>query len=201
MAYPGLVIENPLQKDRIEFVKTRATTNGDCVETIVTVEPGGAIAEEHIHPLQEDRFEVLEGTVRATVFGEERVLGPGDSLVVPPGAPHRWWNGGDEGCAVRAVVRPALDFEEFVEMVYGLARDGRLSEKGGPKSLLQIAPPLSGRFRNHFYLASPPVRLQRLLFAILTPIGRLRGYRSEYPEYVQHQPEPPAHSSESPSRS
>lgn len=187
MAYPGLVIENPLQRDRVEFVRTAESTGGEFLELIATFEPGGAVPVEHVHPIQEERFEVLKGTLTATVARREFVLAPGDSQVVPPGVRHRLSNVGPEACEVRVVVRPALNFEELLEMIYGLARDG-LDEGSGLKSLLQIAPPMRGRYHDHFYLASPPVWVQKLLFVILAPVGRLFGYRSDYPEYVVSKP-------------
>ena len=51
------------------------------------------------------------------------------------------------------------------------------SAKGDPDSLL-IATSLH-RFRNHTYLARPPVLIQTLLFALVTPIAKLAGYGFE----------------------
>jgi hypothetical protein len=34
-------------------------------------------------------------------------------------------------------------------------------------------------YRDHLYLAGVPLFLQKLLFAVLAPIARLRGYRME----------------------
>jgi len=34
----------------------------------------------------------------------------------------------------------------------------------------------------------PPPAVQKLLFAILAPIARWRGYRGSYPEYLARQP-------------
>ena len=33
------------------------------------------------------------------------------------------------------------------------------------------------------YLPSPPIALQKALFAVLAPVGKLMGYRASYPEY------------------
>lgn len=49
------------------------------------------------------------------------------------------------------------------------------SPKGDP-SLLLIALVLH-TYRNHLYLAGVPVLLQKVLFAMLSPIARIRGYR------------------------
>ena len=36
-------------------------------------------------------------------------------------------------------------------------------------------------YKDHIYLAQPPLALQRVLFGALASIGRLLGYRAEYP--------------------
>ena len=41
-----------------------------------TYQAGGAPAPPHFHPSQEERFEVIEGGVRANVEGDERILRP-----------------------------------------------------------------------------------------------------------------------------
>jgi hypothetical protein len=37
-------------------------------------------------------------------------------------------------------------------------------------------------------LAGPPIVLQHALAAVLAPIGRLRGYRGKYEEYLRRGP-------------
>jgi quercetin dioxygenase-like cupin family protein len=47
----------------------------------------GAVVPMHSHP--NEQISMLEsGAVRFTISGEERVLGAGDALVIPPDAPH-----------------------------------------------------------------------------------------------------------------
>jgi hypothetical protein len=43
-------------------------------------------------------------------------------------------------------------------------------------------------FSDVMALAGPPVFLQQLMAAVLAPIGRLRGYRAKYEEYLQRGP-------------
>lgn len=90
--------------------------------------PGnGQMPPEHLHPRQEERFEVLEGTVRVVVDGEERTHATGDAFVVPPGTPHRMT--ADAPARVRWEVRPALRTAEFFERLYsGRAGAGFLEE-------------------------------------------------------------------------
>ncbi len=100
-------------------------------------------------------------------------------MVVPAGVPHTWWIDGEEDARVLVEFQPALNTETFFETMYGLARDGRLDENGVPP-FLQTAI-ISSAYG--IYLPRPPVALQKALFALLVPVGRLAGYRASYPEY------------------
>src|SRR3990170_3128155 len=82
---------------------------------------------EHFHPSQDERFEVLEGVVRAIVDGEEHRYGVGETFDVPAGTPHQMT--GDGPARVRWQVRPALRTAAFFERLYsGQAGAGILEE-------------------------------------------------------------------------
>jgi len=72
---------------------------------------------EHLHPNQAEHFEVLEGSMRAIVGGEERVYGRGEAIEVPAGTPHQM--AAEEPTRMRWEVRPALRTAEFFERLYG----------------------------------------------------------------------------------
>ncbi|MEA2442036.1 MAG: hypothetical protein QOH76_3460 [Thermoleophilaceae bacterium] len=76
----------------------------------------GALPPEHLHPRQTERFEVLEGTIRASVDGSEHVYGTGDTFEVPPGTPHTM--GAETPTRMRWEVRPALRTAEFFERLH-----------------------------------------------------------------------------------
>ena len=83
---------------------------------------------EHLHPKQAERFEVLEGSMRAIVDGEERVYDAGESFEVPAGTPHQMAAEGPT--RMRWEVKPALRTAEFFERLYSdgtgqRPRDGR----------------------------------------------------------------------------
>lgn len=79
---------------------------------------GGAPAPPHLHPAQDERFEVIEGGVRANVGGEERVLRAGDEFVVPRGTTHDLGGLPDESGTVIWEVRPPLRTWEFFEALF-----------------------------------------------------------------------------------
>jgi hypothetical protein len=74
---------------------------------------------------------------------------------------------------------PAGEMLTFFETFCGFAREERADGNGSPP-FLQIA--VSCRHWD-MYLASPPVAVQRTLFALLGPVARLRGYRPRYERF------------------
>jgi quercetin dioxygenase-like cupin family protein len=184
MAKSGQTIENPLTHERIVFRQTARDTDGALLQADCFVGRGGFVAAEHVHPRQEERLILKAGSIKFRLAGREQVYSAGETIVVPPGTAHQWWQQGDQELHVVLEFRPALNFEEFLETIFGLARDGKTNATGGPRNLLQAAALLGGPFRGVLYLANPPVPVQRLLFAVLEPIGRMVGYRAVYPEYL-----------------
>lgn len=72
----------------------------------------------HWHPRQHEHFEVLEGQLTVHVDDEPaRVLAAGESLEIPPGTPHRMWNGGAEVAKARWRISPALRTEEMFRFI------------------------------------------------------------------------------------
>ena len=181
MRKAGEVLENPATGERLVFRRTAAETDGEALEYELLFRPQGFAAQEHLHPRQEERHEVLEGALGIVVAGRERRLGPGEAEIVPPGTPHRIFPVGDE--PVRAVFesRPALRSEQLLETLFALGREGKVDAKGNP-SPLQLA--VIGReFADEGRPTRPPAAIQKLLLPPLAALGRLRGYRGVYPEY------------------
>ena len=174
MAKPGDVLENPVTGERAVFRKTTAETNGESVEYELTFRPSGFVAQQHLHPHQSEKHEVLEGELGIVLDGEERVLKPGEAVVVPPAGPHRLFPIGDGTVRVLFELRPALRTEELLELYVQLAREDKVNSKGYPK-LLHLAV-LSREFEDEGYATRPPLGVQRALFAPLAALGRARGY-------------------------
>ena len=179
MAKSGEVLENPATGQRIVFKQTSGDTGGALLEVeSVYTKPSPSKPPTHYHPTQEEVFEVLEGELRAAVDDEDRTLAEGDTLVIPPRTRHTMW-AENAGTRVNWQTRPALRTEVFFEALYGLAREGKTDERGTP-NLLQAAV-IAHAYSDEFRLARPPWPVQRILFALLAPLGRLLGYRASYP--------------------
>jgi quercetin dioxygenase-like cupin family protein len=175
MAYVGHTLENPASGERITFRKTAAETNGELLAIDLELPadrrvPGGL----HIHPLQEESFEVIEGTMRFRMGRKKIVAGPGEVVVVPPGVKHDFANAGDEDALVTVEVRPALQMERLFETAVELAEQGRTMLGGIPKPLDLAL--FVEEFEDEVQKAFPPRWLQRLVLAPLAWFARRRGH-------------------------
>jgi mannose-6-phosphate isomerase-like protein (cupin superfamily) len=174
----GDVIENPVTGERLYFRQTSRETGGRAVVVEAFVQPHGFVAAAHVHPAQEERFEILRGSVGFRIGREKSVLGPGRRLTVPAGTPHQFWNAGDEVAHFVCEVRPALQFESLLATMFALAEDGKTNRKGMPNPL-RLAVIANAHF-DTVRLPFPPAILQRLGLAMGAPLGRLLGYGATY---------------------
>ena len=181
MARAGDVLENPAAGERLVFLRTGGETAGEVLEYELQFVPRGFAVRSHLHPLQEERHEVLEGSLGIVVDGKERRLGPGDVETVPVGTQHRIFATQEAPIRVRFASRPALESEVLLETLFGLARDGKVGKSGDP-SPLQLAV-IFDEFAELGRPPKPSPAVQKLLFAPFAALGRARGYRARYPEY------------------
>ena len=143
--------------------------------------PRGFTLRDHVHPEQEERHEVVEGSLGIVVAGRTRTLAAGDVEAVPPATPHPVFPVGDGRVRVHFELRPALETEVLIETYFGLARDGRLNDRGD-LPLLQLAV-IVDDLAHLGHPTRPPRAVQRALFAPLAALARRRGYRSRYERY------------------
>ena len=184
VARPGETIENPVTGERVTWIETAHRTGGELLAADLYVRPAAAVGLAHRHVRQEERFAVRSGTAGFEVAGEARMVSHGDEVTIPIGVAHRWWNAGQDELRVRMELRPALDTETFFETFFGLARDGKTNAKAkGIPGLLQIAVVFRDLGDSCPQLVKPPPGVQRAVFTVLAPIGKLVGRQAVYPKY------------------
>ena len=135
MAFSGQVLDNPISGERFIFHQTAGDTGGQLLSFDLTVTPDGRVPGGHVHPMQQESFEVVRGVMRFRKGLRTVIARPGDTVVVPPGAFHQFANAGDEPAVVRVRVEPALRMEQLYETVAALAAEGRTLRSGMPKPL------------------------------------------------------------------
>jgi hypothetical protein len=99
---------------------------------------------------------------------------PGDVVEVAPGVMHSFANHGDEEARLRVEVRPALAMEEMFADVVEMAEAGRMTRRGLPRNLLDLAL-LARTYDAEAHAPLLGVRLQRVLLAPLVWLARARG--------------------------
>jgi quercetin dioxygenase-like cupin family protein len=166
MITPGQTLENPVTGERFTFTDTAASTAGELLAFELALRPGGAVPIPHVHPIQTERFEVVAGLMRFRLGLRRRLAGPGDFVEVAPGVVHGFANAGDDEARVRVEVRPALAMEEMLAEVVAMAQAGRMTRRGLPRNLRDLAL-LARTYDREAHAPLLSVGLQRLLLAPL----------------------------------
>lgn len=177
----GDSLENPRTGERGVLIKAPWEGGDPSVEFDLFVQPGGAVVGEHVHRNLDERFTVKSGQIGFRLDGDESLASPGKVVEIPRGHWHEWWNAGDEEAAARVWISDGTRFLQMLETAFGLARDGHTNSKGLPDPL-QLAM-FATEFRDVLVLRRPPAAVQSMLFGLLRPVARARGYRGTYPQY------------------
>jgi quercetin dioxygenase-like cupin family protein len=169
----GDVLENPVTGDRVSFLRTAAETEDGSLEYELVFRPRGFVVQEHLHPSQDERHEVVTGRLGLRLEETEQVLEAGDSVLVRAGTPHRLFAVGDDPVHAKFELRPALRSAELIATFFRLANEGKVDRKGNPRPL-QLAL-IAREFEPEGYATRPPLAVQRVLFAPLAALARRRG--------------------------
>ena len=124
-------------KQRLGF---RPAEDGDAVLVEMWVEPDGGVPP-HVHPAMEERFEVISGELSLLSGRNWQTATAGETIVVPPGTRHAYRNSGAELAHGVCRASPPQSLQEFLEEAAAMARDGKITRHGLPKSpgaLLQV---------------------------------------------------------------
>lgn len=112
---------------RVWHLRTAESSNGEIHEQRVEYFPGSPFPPAHLHPDQDENFEVEQGEMLFVIAGEQRVVGAGETIDIPRGTPHRARNAsGAESAVVRWETRPALRTTEFFTTAARLGDDAGL---------------------------------------------------------------------------
>ena len=177
----GDELENPATGERGVMLKSPYEGNDPSLETELHVRPGGAVVGEHVHRDFDERFTVVSGTIGYKLDGREGNATAGDIVEIPRGSWHDWWNAGHDELVARVYVSDGRRFVQMIETLFGLAADGHTNAKGMPDPL-QLAM-FATEYSDVLTMKKPPAAIQRLVFGVLCPIAKARGYRGTYPQY------------------
>jgi quercetin dioxygenase-like cupin family protein len=173
-------IDNPATGQHITFTDTASQAEDELLRMEIVIDPGG-YSVEHIHPLQEERFEIQAGTLSIRLDGAERTAGLGAVVVVPSGTAHVWRNQTAEPVRMLAELRPALRTRELQEILCSWASSCETAD-GMPTNPLRLAL-FAREFRREVRsvprtgapISRLPRPVQDALLVLLAGLGRLAG--------------------------
>ncbi len=130
---------NPAINDSATFIKTSAETNGEY--TLIEIDLGKSDGPPlHYHNAFSEKFQVREGTLYVQVGKDKKVLNVGESVTVPAGTHHRFYNETNNKVKFHITLKPGhTGMENFIKIFYGLAADGLTDKKGKPKKFAHLA--------------------------------------------------------------
>ena len=136
-------IVNPVNGDKVTFLKTSAETGGKvtlCELEVFPYAQGNSEMPLHYHLSYTETFRVLEGELTVNTEEETTLLKSGESATIPIKTPHSFSN--ESSAPVKAIleISPGSEgFEKSLCILYGLATDGKVNENGLPKSITHMA--------------------------------------------------------------
>jgi len=139
------IVEDPVLRQRLAFRPSDDADDALIVE--MWVDPGGGVPP-HVHPAMEERFEVLSGELGLLSGRRWTAAGPGQTIVVPPRTRHAYRNTGGEVAHAICRAAPGLTLQEFLEEAAAMARAGRLTRNGLPRSPRAVLQALSLAWRH-----------------------------------------------------
>lgn len=149
------------------------------------IAPGGAGPPVHIHAFSPEALHVVSGEMSAIVGDEHLEVGPGESVFVPPGTPHTWFNAGDTAAVSRAPLEEKYGTSETlvlcISQLWQMQNDPTFVESRNMLFQISLMAPYCD-----IWDADAPIWAQRAAFYLIAPTARLLGYRSAYREYVLH---------------
>ena len=92
----------------IRFLVDGAASGGTVAVFEFDVPASARLPIAHSHDAYEETIYGLRGVTSWTIEGDAVDVGPGDAIVIPRGAVHRFDNNGDEDATMLAIVTPAL---------------------------------------------------------------------------------------------
>ncbi len=107
----------------LKLTPTQSVTVRTSTPEVLVVETAYGPASEppprHLHPAQDERFEVLAGELRVRHGDREIALGRGETIEIPSGTPHQMWSPTGDA-RVRWETRPRGRTEEWFEAIDAL---------------------------------------------------------------------------------
>jgi quercetin dioxygenase-like cupin family protein len=163
-------IELKATGETITFIKSTANTNGQFVETLVTLPASGDGPPTHRHVFQTELFEAIEGKLGLDCGDNKIVLEPGQSFTVPANTFHRCYAVDGTAINFKATFSPALSIEYLLTEMFESC-----NRKNSKDPSAFDACYILGQSKGEYYLREVPTFVQKAIFPMIAFFGKLFG--------------------------
>lgn len=137
-------------------VRVSEREGSDGISVLEHRAPYGDSPPLHLHRNEDEVFYVLDGEFRIQVAGEERRIGPGESLLAPKGVPHTYRVESQAGARWLTVTGNG-DFERFVRTLSRVAERNDLPEPAGAPTPQAIEALSAAAHAHGIEIVGPPL--------------------------------------------
>ena len=166
----SLLIEMKHTGERLVLRRIKASNGVEEIHLDGSLPPQRQGPPLHIHFGEDERGEIVSGTLSAMVDGKPLRIEAGGRGEFRRGSAHCWWNEGDTELVFRGVATPAVDLDRFLQALFEVINAG---EAGRP-SLFYLAHVLH-RHRGTQLALVTPRPIQRVMFPVVILVGSLLG--------------------------
>jgi uncharacterized cupin superfamily protein len=156
--------------ERLTLRRVKTNTGVEELHLSGTLPPHRQGPPLHIHFAEDERGEVVSGTLSALVDGKQLVIQAGDTGHFPIGSAHRWWNDGGEELVLKGVVTPAVDLDRYLQAMFEVLNAGPPNRP----SIFYMAHVLYRHRKTQLALVVPRA-VQRVLFPLVVLLGSVLG--------------------------
>jgi quercetin dioxygenase-like cupin family protein len=166
-------IEN-VTGEKLTFLRIIMKDGVEYLETESEVQPNAG-PPMHVHYKQDESLTVLSGKIGfQEPGGEKKYAVTGETALFKAGAPHKFWNAGNEVLHLSGYASPANNLIYFLSRIYK-----SMNENGGRPGTYDVAY-LLGRYKTEFAMLEIPAFVQKIIFPVTLFVGGLRGKNKKF---------------------
>ncbi|TCI91330.1 cupin domain-containing protein [Tenacibaculum sp. M341] len=168
----NMKFSNPIIKDQIEILES--SKHQLLFRTILAA--NGGQNQLHYHTAIKEIFKVRKGKLTVVVGDSKKVLTEGDEAIINSGVHHMFLNVSEEEAVFDVTVENPKRMIEGLQIMYGLASDGKINSKGLPKNIFHtvIALKMLDAFSPKY-----PFVIQKSIISLLSFLGTLFGVKKK----------------------
>jgi mannose-6-phosphate isomerase-like protein (cupin superfamily) len=162
----------PILKRKAIVVKSANYKQMDTMVMIIELGPHETGLPMHMHPSQQETFEVLEGEADFIFGNVIKHAVKGDRIEIPPKTPHSIKNTTGAWLRMRDTLWPALGFEEQLRELHGLVHKGKVTGFRDLKSKIYLSM-LCVKYEDVHHSVKYSFKKMKLLASV----GKFMGYK------------------------